>query len=67
MATLAEKIAWKAWRKASLNRKMMNMSNGKMKNWLVNKVFKAWTAHRSNLNFSDKTFNQLWQEKNGKD
>ena len=66
MATFAEKMAWKVWKRASLNRKMMNMTNGKMKNLLVNKVFKAWTTHRSNLNFSHKTFNQMWQERNGK-
>ena len=63
MATMAEKIAWKVWKASSLNRVMMNMGNGKMKNWVVNKVFKAWTAHRTDLNFSDKTFNQMWDER----
>ena len=64
MASLSEKIAWKVWKTASLNRSMMNMGNGKMKNWLVNKLFKSWTAHRTDLNFSQKTFNQLWSERN---
>jgi L-lactate dehydrogenase complex protein LldF len=63
MAPLSEKIAWKLWKKASLNRKMMNMGNGKMKSWVVNKVFKSWTMHRSNLNFSQKTFNEMWAER----
>lgn len=63
MATLAEKMAWKVWKTSSLNRGMMNMGNGKMKNWVVNKVFKAWTAHRTDLNFSEKTFNQMWDER----
>ncbi|MEN9976196.1 MAG: hypothetical protein RIR36_356, partial [Bacteroidota bacterium] len=35
-STLAERVAWKAWMVASLNRPMMNMGNGKMKNWVVN-------------------------------
>ncbi len=61
-STLAERLAWKVWKKSSLNRKMMNMGNGKMKNWVVNKVFKGWTAHRADLNFSEKTFNEMWQE-----
>ncbi len=65
MAPITEKMAWKAWKMASLNRKMMNMGNGKLKNTIVNKLFKGWTAHRSNLNFSPKTFNQLWQERKG--
>jgi L-lactate dehydrogenase complex protein LldF len=60
---IAERIAWKVWKTASLNRKMMNQGSGVLKNWVVNKVFKGWTTHRSNLDFSSKTFNQLWQEK----
>jgi len=62
-STIAERVAWKAWKMASLNRVMMNMGNGKMKNWVVNKVFKGWSMHRSELDFSQKTFNELWKEK----
>jgi iron-sulfur cluster-binding protein len=58
-----EKFAWKIWKKASLNRKMMNMGNQKMKNWMVNKVFKGWTNRRAELNFAGKTFNEMWREK----
>lgn len=61
-SSLAEKLAWKLWRKASTNRKMMNMGNGKLKNWVVNKAFKGWTTHRSTLDFSQKTFNEMWQD-----
>jgi len=62
-ASWGEKIAWKVWKQSSLHRKMMNMGNRKIKNWMVNKVFKGWTAHRANLDFSAKTFNELWKEK----
>jgi L-lactate dehydrogenase complex protein LldF len=58
-----EKIAWKVWKQSSLHRSMMNMGNRKIKNWMVNKVFKGWTAHRADLDFSEKTFNELWKEK----
>jgi L-lactate dehydrogenase complex protein LldF len=61
-STLSERIAWKVWKKASLNRGMMNMGNGNLKNWVVNKVFKGWTTHRTDLNFSQKTFNEMWKE-----
>jgi L-lactate dehydrogenase complex protein LldF len=44
----------------------MNMGNGSLKNWFVNKVFKDWTAHHGNLNFSQKTFNEMWKEKRSK-
>ena len=63
-SSLAERIAWKVWKTASLNRSLMNAGNGKMKNWVVNKVFQGWTAHRSELDFSAKTFNELWKETN---
>jgi L-lactate dehydrogenase complex protein LldF len=65
MASFGEKMAWKAWKRGMLNRKMMNIGTGKFKNWIVNKTFKAWTAHRGKLQFSDKTFNQMWQERGG--
>lgn len=61
-SSIAERIAWKAWRTASLNRTMMNMGNGKLKNWMVNKIFKGWTTHRSELDFSAKTFSEMWEE-----
>jgi L-lactate dehydrogenase complex protein LldF len=62
-ASWGEKIAWKVWKQSSLHRNMMNMGNRKIKNWMVNKVFKGWTAHRADLDFSAKTFNELWKEK----
>jgi L-lactate dehydrogenase complex protein LldF len=62
-STLAERMAWKLWRQASLSRTMMNMGNGKMKNWLINRLFKGWNTYRSDLVFPDKTFNRLWKER----
>jgi L-lactate dehydrogenase complex protein LldF len=64
-ATLSEKLAWKLWKKASLSRSMMNMGSSGLKNWMVNKAFKAWTAHRDALEFAPKTFNQRWKTERG--
>jgi L-lactate dehydrogenase complex protein LldF len=64
-ASWSEKLAWKAWKKASLNRGLMNMGSGKLKNWVVNRAFKAWTAHRDKLDFSPKTFNERWKSERG--
>ncbi len=63
LSTWSEKIAWKVWRKASLSRSLMNKGNGNTKNWIVNKLFKSWTAHHSNLHFAGKTFNEMWKQK----
>jgi L-lactate dehydrogenase complex protein LldF len=64
-ATLSEKIAWKLWKKASLSRGWMNMGSPGLKNWMVKKAFKAWTAHRDELEFAPKTFNQRWKSERG--
>jgi L-lactate dehydrogenase complex protein LldF len=65
-SSVSERIAWKVWKQASLHRSMMNMSNGKMKNKIVNSLFKGWTKHRADLDFSQKTFNEMWKEKEKK-
>ncbi|MBC7850472.1 MAG: iron-sulfur cluster-binding protein [Chitinophagaceae bacterium] len=62
-ATWSEKMAWKVWKQASLRRGWMNMGSGKLKNQVVNKMFKGWSQHRSDIEFSPKTFNQMWKEK----
>ncbi|WP_153797584.1 LutB/LldF family L-lactate oxidation iron-sulfur protein [Foetidibacter luteolus] len=64
-SSLAERLAWKAWKQASLNRGLMNAANGNIKSKVVNLVFKGWAQHRDKLNFSQKTFNQLWKERQG--
>ncbi len=61
--TLAEKAAWKVWKIASMNRKLMNMGNGPLKNKVVNGLFNDWKRYRADLNFSQKTFNEMWKEK----
>ena len=59
----AEKMAWKFWKKAMLNRGLMNMGSGSIKSWVVNNFVKDWKKHRSNLEFPKKSFNQLWKER----
>ena len=63
-AEFAEKMAWKVWKTAMLRRGFMNMGTGKMKSWLINTLMKDWKKRRSDLNFPQKTFHQLWKERN---
>lgn len=65
-SSLGEKVAWKLWKKAMLNRSLMNIANGKTKSWVVNSFVKDWKKHRSNLQFPQQSFNQQWQEKKKK-
>ncbi|MBS1734042.1 MAG: iron-sulfur cluster-binding protein [Bacteroidetes bacterium] len=62
-ATFAERAAWKAWKLANLNRGMLNLAGGNLKSKVVNGLFKDWKKHRGDLNFSQKTFNQLWKDR----
>ena len=60
---MMEKMAWSMWQQGMLHRSMMNMGNGKIKNWMINRMVKGWTATRSDLKFPDKNFNQQWKER----
>ena len=63
--TFSERMAWKIWKLASLRRGLMNTGSGKLKNKVVNSLFKGWNKHRAGLEFSQKTFNQMWKERFG--
>jgi L-lactate dehydrogenase complex protein LldF len=65
-SNFSEGFAWKIWKQASLNRTLMNQGNAPIKNWVVNKIFKGWSKQRTALQFSAKTFNQLWKEQHKK-
>ncbi len=58
-----ERVAWKIWKLAMLRRSLMNAGTGKLKSQLVNALFKGWRARRSELQFSDQTFNQRWKKR----
>jgi L-lactate dehydrogenase complex protein LldF len=63
MTTFSEKMFWKMWKITSLKRSWMNMGKGPLKTKLVNSLFKDWNRHHSPLQFSPKTFNQMWKER----
>ena len=62
MTTFSERMAWKIWKIASLKRGMMNMGDGSLKTKIVNRLFKNWDKHHAPLEFSKKTFNEMWKE-----
>ncbi len=61
--TFSEKTAWKLWKISSLKRGFMNLGSGNLKSKVVNKLFKDWNKHRSDIHFSKKTFNEMWKER----
>lgn len=63
---LSEKIAWKAWKLASLHRPLMDIASPSIKNNVAKWLFSGWNNHREPLHFSPKTFHQLWKERQQK-
>ncbi len=63
-ASFGEKMAWKFWKRAMLNRRMMNMGSASIKSWVVNTFVKDWKKNRSDLKFPSKSFSQQWKERN---
>lgn len=62
-SSFAERTAWKFWKRAMLNRRLMNTGSGKLKSWVVNTFVKDWKKNRSGLEFPRKSFNELWKER----
>ena len=65
MTSFSEKMAWKVWKLASLKRGLMNIGNGNLKSKIVNRLFKNWDEYHAPLEFSKKTFNEMWKEERG--
>lgn len=64
LGNFQEGMSWKMWKLAMLNRSLINVANGSMKNKVVNTLFKdSWVANRSQLNFPAKSFNQMWKDR----
>jgi len=63
-SNFSERMGWKAWKRGMLKRKWMNMAKGKTKNWIVNTLVKGWTEQRGHLHFPEKSFNEMWKERN---
>ncbi|MEN9458632.1 MAG: hypothetical protein RL135_1218 [Bacteroidota bacterium] len=61
-----EKLAWYTWKKLMLSRKAMNRPAA-LKNFTFKQFYKSdWGENREFPKIADKSFNQLWREKNDK-
>jgi L-lactate dehydrogenase complex protein LldF len=59
-SSMIENVSWKMWRKAMLNRKMMNMGNATLKNSFANLIFGSWKRKHGKLEFPNDSFNEMW-------
>jgi Uncharacterized conserved protein containing a ferredoxin-like domain len=61
---MTETAAWKMWKLAMLKRGLIDVAGAGIKTKIVNILFKdSWGKRRENLHF-EKSFRQLWKEKN---
>lgn len=59
-----EKLAWLMWKRAILSRTVMNLAGGKMKNFVIQKLFSnSWGRNREIPVFPEKSFNQIWKDR----
>jgi len=66
LAATKEKWGWAAWKKSMLTRKMMDFFSGKTKNFMLRRFFKkSWGHFREMPKVAEKSFSQLWKERNG--
>jgi len=65
-SSFAERMAWTFWKQAMQHRKIMNIGSGRLKSWMVNTFVKDWKKGHNNIEFPQKSFNQLWREQHGK-
>jgi L-lactate dehydrogenase complex protein LldF len=60
-----EKMLWYTWKKMMLNRKTLNRG-ANIKNFMLRSFFKSeWGERREFPKVVEKSFNQLWRERNG--
>ena len=66
LVTTKEKWGWEAWKKGMLSRKLTDFFSGGTKNFLLKLFFKkTWGHLRAMPKVAEKSFSQLWKERNG--
>lgn len=64
MSNSLEKFGFNIWKKAMLNRKLMNTGSSRIKNAVLKLLFrKTWSKRRNPIQLAPKSFNELWREK----
>ncbi|MCY1534993.1 Lactate utilization protein B [compost metagenome] len=62
--TRMEKIGWTLWKKGMQKRSMMDLVNGKVKNFFLRRFFsKSWGKYRAMPEIAPKSFAKQWEER----
>ena len=65
LVTEKEKLGWAAWKKAMLNRKLVDFFGGKTKNFVLKLFFKkTWGSKRELPDVAEQSFTKTWKERN---
>jgi L-lactate dehydrogenase complex protein LldF len=64
LVPFAERMAFKLWKKAMLNRRLIDMWGAGIKNTVLRRVFKdSWGRYHTPIQVAPRSFKQLWQER----
>jgi L-lactate dehydrogenase complex protein LldF len=59
-----EKLGFQFWKRAMLNRSMMNMGGSRLKQWVLNILFKnSWSKRRKEPILAPQSFNEMWKKR----
>jgi L-lactate dehydrogenase complex protein LldF len=65
-STSTERLTWKIWKKAMLNRSWMNQGSASVKNFVFRHLAKSvWGNRRSPIHFAEMSFHELWKAERG--
>lgn len=60
-----EKLGFQVWKKAMLNRKLMNFGGSSLKQWVLDILFKnTWSKRRREPILAPQSFNERWKKEN---
>jgi L-lactate dehydrogenase complex protein LldF len=60
-----ERLGFQLWKKAMLNRSLMNFGGSRIKQWAIEILFKnSWSKRRSDPILAPKSFHEMWKKRN---
>ncbi len=64
LGSTREKLGFQLWKKAMLNRKLMNIGGSRLKQWVLELLFKnSWSKRRKEPILAPQSFNEMWKKR----
>jgi L-lactate dehydrogenase complex protein LldF len=64
LGSTREKLGFQLWKKAMLNRRLMNIGGSRLKQWVLELLFKnSWSKRRKEPILAPQSFNEMWKKR----